>query len=117
VRGVDTSKPPPATRIKPEAASAPVAAASAEPSANPGLALMNRHACSACHGVNTKLVGPGFAQVAEKYTADAAAAARLFEKIKRGSAGAWGPIPMPAQSHVNDEEIRALVSWILAGAK
>jgi cytochrome c len=41
----------------------------------------------------------------------------LFEKVKNGSSGAWGPIPMPPQGHVKDDDVKALVQWILAGAK
>jgi cytochrome c551/c552 len=116
VRGVDTSRPAPAARgpatpVNAPAAPIPAAANSA------GLALMKQNACIACHGVKAKVVGPGLAQVGDKYRSDPAAAAKLFEKVKNGGAGAWGPVPMPPQDHVKDEDARALVQWILDGAK
>jgi cytochrome c551/c552 len=122
VRGVDTSKPAASARIGAAAAAAPAAVASAAPSAVPAknsaaLAQMQANACIACHAVSTKVMGPSFVQVGDKYRADPAAAGKLFEKVKGGSNGAWGPVPMPPQAHVKDEDIRALVEWILDGAK
>ena len=132
VRGADTSKPASVipvsaisrdqilmaeastgTRAVPVAAAAPAAAKTD----GGGAALAKQYACVACHGVNNKIVGPGFTQIAAKYKGDSAAAATLFGKVKNGSTGTWGPIPMPAQSHVKDEEIKTLVTWILGGAK
>ena len=114
VRGVDTSKPAPAARTGAAAHAAPAAAPA---KASAGLALMQQNACIACHGVTAKVMGPSFVQVGDKYRADPSAAGKLFEKVKHGSSGAWGPIPMPPQGHVKDEDVKALVKWILDGAK
>ena len=116
VRGVDTTRPAQATRVHASTAAAPAAPILA-PASSAGPALMKQNACIACHGVNTKVIGPSFVQVGDKYRSDPAAAAKLFEKVKSGSAGAWGPIPMPPQGHIKDEDARALVKWILDGAK
>ena len=62
-------------------------------------------------------MGPSFVQVGDKYRADPTAAGKLFERVKNGSNGTWGPIPMPPQGHVKDDDVKALVQWILAGAK
>jgi cytochrome c551/c552 len=112
VRGVDTSVPPQAVRI---AAATATAAAPAQRSA--GLALMQQNACIACHGVSTKVMGPSFVQIGDKYRADPSAAGMLFDKVKNGSSGTWGAIPMPAQGHVKDEEVKVLIKWVLDGAK
>ena len=113
VRGVDTSLP--ARTDRPHGSATPAApAAPAKSSA--GLALMQKNACIACHGVTTKVLGPSFAQVGTKYRADPSAAGKLLDKIKNGSSGAWGPIPMPPQGHVKDEDAKALVGWILDSA-
>jgi cytochrome c551/c552 len=114
VRGVDTTRPAPAGR---SSAATPPAIAVAAPKANPALALMQQNACIACHGVATKLMGPSFVQIGDKYRADPSAAGTLFDKVKNGSNAAWGPIPMPAQGHVKDEDVRVLVKWILDGPK
>jgi cytochrome c len=62
-------------------------------------------------------VGPGFREIATKYADDGAAETRLVGKVVGGGAGAWGTVPMPAQGHVKEAEVRSLVQWILAGAK
>jgi len=82
-----------------------------------GLELAKASACTACHGVNERIVGPGFREVAAKYAGDSAAVGRLAAKIKTGGSGAWGAIPMPAQPQLKDADARTLVQWILSGSK
>jgi cytochrome c len=82
-----------------------------------GLDLAKAFACTACHGVSDKVVGPGFRDVAARYAGDAGAQSRLVAKVKSGGAGAWGTVPMPGQPQVGDGDARALVQWILGGAK
>ncbi len=100
--------------VKLAAAAATPAPAAAAPSAH---ALAEKSGCLACHGVANKVVGPGFNEVAARYKGDGGAPARLAAKVKVGGAGAWGPIPMPPNSGLKDEEVSALVQWVLDGAK
>jgi len=76
--------------------------------------LAKKHNCLACHTVDKKLVGPAYKDVAAKYRGDKGAEAKLFEKVKNGGAGVWGPVPMPPNNTVPDADIRALVKWILS---
>ena len=92
-------------------AAAPVAAG------NPNLDLATRNGCMACHGVANKIVGPGYNEVQARYKDQPDAAARLAAKVKNGGQGAWGAVPMPPNSQLNDGDITALVQWILTGAK
>jgi cytochrome c len=77
-------------------------------------ALASSSGCMNCHMVDAKMVGPGFKQIAAKYKGDAGAAAMLAGKVKNGTKGTWGPIPMPPNTMVNDENIGKLVAWILS---
>jgi len=70
--------------------------------------------CLACHSVDKKLVGPSYKDVAAKYSADKGAAATLAKKIREGSVGAWGQLPMPANPQVSAEEAKTLTQWILS---
>ena len=79
--------------------------------------LATKSACMACHAVDKKLVGPAYQDVAKKYAGDKTAEAKLVEKVKKGGSGVWGPIPMPPNAAVKDEDIKTLVKWVLAGAK
>src|SRR5687768_17722621 len=76
--------------------------------------LAKKHACFACHAVDKKLVGPSYKDVAGKYRGDAGAEARLADKVKKGSQGTWGQVPMPPNASVPDGDVRALVKWILS---
>ena len=93
------------------AAAALVLGMSGVASANQGLAQKN--ACMSCHGVDKKIVGPAFKEVSAKYKGDKGAAAALAKKVKEGTKGTWGPIPMPANPQVKDEELNKIVEWIL----
>ncbi len=73
-----------------------------------------KHSCTGCHQVEKKLVGPAYKDVATKYAAQKDAEAYLSKKIKEGSTGVWGPIPMPANAAVTDDEMKKIVKEILA---
>ena len=76
--------------------------------------LAKKNACTACHAVDKKIVGPGFKEVAAKYRNDKAAEAKLVEKVKKGGVGVWGQVPMPPNSQVSDADVKTLVKWILS---
>jgi cytochrome c len=76
--------------------------------------LAKKHACFACHAVDKKLVGPSYKDVAAKYRGDGGAEAKLADKVKKGSQGTWGQVPMPPNASVPDADVRALVKWILS---
>lgn len=78
--------------------------------------LAQQHACSACHGIANRIVGPGFREVAAKYQGQADAPAKLFAKLKSGGSGVWGSVPMPSQAHVPEADRKALIDWILSAA-
>lgn len=93
-----------------------VLAAAASP-ALANLALAQKHACTACHAVDKKVVGPAYAEVAKKYAGQKDAAKALAASIKAGGAGKWGPVPMPPQAQLSEADLAALAGWILGGAK
>jgi len=63
-----------------------------------------------------KLVGPSYKDVAAKHKGQPDAMAKVTARIKSGGSGMYGPVPMPAQPNLKDEELRVLAAWILAGA-
>ncbi len=76
--------------------------------------LLKKHACTACHAIDKKLVGPAYHDVAAKYKGDAKAATMLFESVKKGSTGKWGQIPMPPNAAVPDADVKTMVAHVLA---
>jgi len=91
-----------------------VAAVSVTAPAFADQALATSKNCMACHAVDKKLVGPSFKDIAKKYAGDKSAADKLAVKVLKGGAGAWGPVPMPANPQVNDAEAHKLVAWVLS---
>jgi cytochrome c len=76
--------------------------------------LAKKHACFACHTVDKKMVGPSYKDVAAKYRADKEASTKLAAKVKNGSQGVWGNVPMPPNAAVPDADVNTLVKWILS---
>ncbi len=84
----------------------------------PILVLAKKSGCLTCHGVDKKIVGPSWKDVAARYKDDPGAKARLITKVKTGGKGNWteitGGIPMPPYSpRVADKNIEKLVDFIL----
>ena len=79
--------------------------------------LAQKNACLGCHAVDRKMVGPSFQSVATKYAGQKDAENQLTESIKKGGAGKWGPVPMPAQAALSQGDASTLAAWVLAGAK
>ena len=79
--------------------------------------LAKSSGCLTCHATDTKKMGPSFKDIAAKYKGQVDAVAKLSDKVRKGGAGVWGPIPMPPNAAVPDADIKALVAWVLAGAK
>lgn len=80
--------------------------------------LAKKSGCTACHAIDRKVVGPGWADVAARYKGDGGAKAALIAKVKKGGKGNWTEVtkgvPMPPYSpRVKDEEIEELVTFIL----
>ena len=75
--------------------------------------LLKKHGCTACHAVDKKLVGPAYLEVATKYKGDAKAQAVVIERVKKGSVGIWGQIPMPPNTQVADADIKTMVTHVL----
>ena len=78
------------------------------------MALATSKNCTSCHAVEKKVLGPSYKEVATKYAGQADAIDKLAGKIMKGGAGAWGPVPMPANAQVSADEAKKLVTWILS---
>lgn len=123
--GADTTRPPlamsgggaasaaPAAVAKAVAAAAPAPAAPAAGAA--AMALTTKHSCVACHGLDKKIIGPGFREIARKYSGRADAVDYLAGKIRAGGSGVWGAIPMPQQG-LAEADARTIAQWLAQGA-
>ena len=104
--GADTSRPEGQKGV------APAATISTAPVVSAAVALTQKNNCTACHAMDAKILGPSFVEIAKKH---AGKAEYLAGKIKSGSSGVWGSIPMPAQT-VTDADAKAIAAWLATGA-
>jgi cytochrome c len=74
--------------------------------------LAKSKGCLGCHGIDKKIVGPAYKDVAAKYAGQSVTDA-LSRKVIEGGGGVWGQIPMPPNA-VSPEEARKLVNWVLS---
>ncbi|MBT9520558.1 MAG: c-type cytochrome [Dechloromonas sp.] len=79
--------------------------------ASPDLAKAKN--CMTCHAIDKKIVGPAYKDIAAKRAGDKGAEAALTAKIKGGSQGEWGQVPMPP-NNVTDAEAATLAKWVLS---
>ena len=94
-------------------ACAAVLALSSAAAAQANEKLAQASGCMTCHGIDKKIIGPSYQEVAAKYRGSKTAEADLVKKVKGGGQGVWGSVPMPPNPHVKDEDIKTLVVWIL----
>ncbi len=76
-------------------------------------ALATSKNCMACHAIDKKLVGPAYKEVAAKYSGQKDAVDKLAVKIMKGGSGVYGPVPMPANTQVNEADAKKLAAWVL----
>ncbi len=114
VAQVSTAQPATKSVADGTAASAGAGASAAAPSTADVMPTLQKYACVACHAMDAKLVGPSFKDIVAKQGARADAQAYLAGKIKAGSSGVYGAIPMPAQS-LAEAEAQQLARWLLQG--
>lgn len=79
-----------------------------------GEAALTKSGCMACHAKDKKLVGPSFKDIAAKYKGQDVSA-KLFEKVRKGGSGVYGPIPMSPNGpdKIGDAELKDAIAVIL----
>lgn len=85
-----------------------------ENSENLGKYWMERSDCFTCHEWSEKTVGPGFQEIAEKYSNDGKTVELLIKKIKEGGSGVWGEAAMNPHPNLEDSNLSAMVNYILS---
>jgi len=114
VRGADTTRPPRSELDGAEVSALAEATMLASiPHQRRPEDLAREANCMACHAVDAKMVGPSFREVGEKYRGRPGVAEMLVGRVKNGTSGVWGDVPMPANAAIADDDIRVIVNWIL----
>ena len=78
--------------------------------------ISQKAGCAVCHAPAAKSLGPSYQEIARKYKGRADAPALLAGRVRKGSQGVWGAVPMPptAPDKLSDAELKAVVAWLLA---
>jgi cytochrome c len=69
--------------------------------------------CFNCHDLHERVRGPAWVEVARRYRGDEGAHERLVTKVIEGGGGNWGDDVMSPNRRVPEEDVRALVAWLL----
>ncbi len=77
-------------------------------------AMMQKNGCFACHSVEQKIIGPSYRDVAKRYAGQSDAPAKLVAKVKNGGGGVWGNMGMPPHPTLKDDDIHAMIDWVLS---
>lgn len=104
--GAERGAAAPAAAVKPAAAAVPAAGGKDVKT------LLAANGCMACHALDQKVVGPGFAEVAARYKGKDSVAA-VAANIRNGGAGKWGPVPMPPFSQLSVADAATLAKYVL----
>lgn len=117
-RGADTTQPPPSAPVGTLPPPKVTVAAPSPAAGDSGVkALLDGNACTACHGISNKIVGPGFNEVLTKHKGKTDLVSYLVDKIQAGGSGVYGAVPMPPQPQISAADARAIAEWIAGGAK
>ncbi len=84
----------------------------AELAASAPMELLTSNGCLGCHQIDSKLVGPAFNAVAEKYANRDDVVAYLSGKIRQGGSGTWGGAMMPPMAQLNDADVEKIARWL-----
>jgi cytochrome c len=72
--------------------------------------------CIACHSVSDpaqSVGGVSFQVIADHYRGSPPAAGVLESRVKSGSIGTFGALPMPSNPQISDAELAIVIPWIL----
>lgn len=81
-----------------------------------GLLYITKSTCLGCHQFKAKAVGPSFAAIANRFPAGQTTSDTLSQHIRAGSTGVWGGDSMPPQEQFTEDQVHAIVQWIMNDA-
>jgi len=70
--------------------------------------------CFTCHEWSVNTVGPGFQQIADKYSSNEEIVEQLVIKVRDGASGVWGNGVMNPHPNLGESDIRSMVNYILS---
>jgi cytochrome c len=85
-----------------------------DPDYQKGLQLEVANDCKTCHMVETRITGPSFREIADKYAGyPDTIVSHLADKVIKGGTGVWGQALMLPHTALSKEDAEAMVKYIL----
>ena len=78
--------------------------------------LLANNACLGCHGLEGKIIGPAFIDVAAKYKDRADVVDYFKGRIRSGGSGNWGDVQMPPMPQLSEADLETIARWLADGA-
>ena len=75
---------------------------------------MKKSDCFSCHFIQESSYGPSYLRIAGRYKARDVEIRELGEKVQTGGGGLWGGALMSRHPFLEDQEVDAMVSWVLS---
>lgn len=91
-----------------------LAEAEGEATVSPGERIMAKSDCRTCHNPQVQTVGPGYAQIAERYKNTPENVEMLAQKVIKGGAGVWGVAAMSAHPDLQPDDAKSMVAYVLS---
>jgi len=81
--------------------------------------LSDQAGCEECHQTRSATLGPSWRDIAKRYTVGDDLVQRLAQRMRDGTVGIWGDIPMAPvkRTELADEELESVLRWILKGGE
>jgi cytochrome c len=78
-------------------------------------ALASGAGCDTCHREAQPMLGPSWQAVAERYRDSDTALEDISARMREGSRGVWGRVPMPPvePGQLTDDQLAIVLEWIL----
>ncbi|HEY8388626.1 MAG TPA: c-type cytochrome [Parasegetibacter sp.] len=78
-----------------------------------GLSLVAKSDCITCHAVDSKLIGPSYRDIANKYENTEENREMLAGKIIDGGKGVWGDVLMTPHKGLSKDDALTMVKYIM----
>lgn len=86
-----------------------------DPEVDKGLNLVATNDCFGCHSVSSKIIGPAYQDVANRYKDSSAFIIdSLVQRIIKGSSGRWDTTKMTPHPNLPPQDAKLMVKYILS---
>ena len=75
---------------------------------------LDKSGCTTCHYRQDKMIGPSYVDIANTYAGVDEALSLLVSRVKNGSVGEWGDVPMIAHPDIDEPDLENMIKYILS---